>query len=143
MIATDKFKDNLGEILEFVKNSIKTTADFAKEQVPIFIEEILNFHLIYNSIWALVFLGIAGAFLYGFRKRGKENKRNRGHIMAGQNLEDEDKDALSGSMCLLFIGFAGFSCLSIYWWINIIKITVAPRLYLLEYASEIINRGGC
>jgi hypothetical protein len=112
------------DLLNWLEQTIKTTADFGAEQIPLFIQELL----LYNYWMSLsqFIVGIVGALLSSFAA----------YKFVKWSLK-EDIDTLSSSMFFLFpiSGFIFFSYHNLDWFM----IQLAPRLYLMEYVKEMIK----
>ena len=107
------------QFLEKSMSYLQSAEVFTKKELPLFIEETLNFNLYYSSMWIILFLIIiiiCSVFMFCIHK--VENTFSR-----------TDKEAFTVMVivayftCVLFIGMDAKT---------IIKIKVAPRLFLIE-----------
>ena len=136
-----KFKDNLGEILDYVKESLQKGAEFASEQAPILVEEILTYHTIYYSAMVGVFILLTFVSIFTFKYKARHNRELSGRSLWSKDWEGDKMP--SATIIISFILFGVSIAKVIEQMMLLIKVTVAPRLYLLEYARDIINGGGC
>lgn len=111
---------------------LKSAESFAQKQVPAYIEEILKFRVYVEAVdclWALLFIVVGIVVIYStcFKKWGKEKKAP---------IHNEE--------CIfpMFLFFGGFPVLAgslslISGLLDIIQIHVAPRMYLIEYFTDL------
>lgn len=138
--AEEKFKDNISEILEFVKESAQSAAGFAKEQVPIFIEEILTYYAFFHGMSVLLLIGLSWLIFYlGNRVRVANKDEDSEYGLLSYSSEP----TMGFWSIPMYIVSLAMIVSAFFHIIDFVKVMVAPRLYLLEYASEIINGGGC
>jgi len=111
-------------LLNWLEQTIKTTTDFGAEQIPLFIQELLQYN--YWMSLSQFIVGIVGALLSLFAA----------YKFVKWSLK-KDIDDLPFSMFFLFPigGFISFSYHNLDW----IMIQLAPRLYLMEYVKEMIK----
>lgn len=111
------------ELLGWLEQAIKTTADFGTEQIPLFIQELLLYKFWMSlGVFAIGILALITSIytLYKFIKWCNKN-------------DDSEGMALS-----MFWGIPiGFSILGICTNTDWIMIKLAPRLYLLEYVKTL------
>ena len=122
----EKIENNIEQILNYIHNGIKNAGDFVVEQTPLLVQEILTYNLIFHG--SLVGIGIFIAVmlisltLYFWPKI---------------NWKDVDQ-----VMILMFGNLFGWATSIVLILINVftvIKIIFAPRLYLIEYVSDLIK----
>lgn len=127
-MASDKFKDNLDEIMEFVKDSIQQAKEFAGDHVPPLIENLITYYSIYHTALTVLLLLIPFFYWIWFL-RAVNNER----------IHEDDVGGF-GALGFFLLPVFGFG---IHHAVEAVKVIVAPRLYLLEYASDIVSSGGC
>lgn len=134
--AEDGIKDNLGDLIGFLEETLREGKSLAEREVPQFIEEVLTYSMLYHSMWAAGFLLLTIAVFWYFSFKGKMNKRKFGHRMLSRELDKEDSTAVSITMVLSSMTMLAFLMAMLYHLVMILKIYVAPRIYLLEYVME-------
>ena len=118
-------EEKLTEYADKIIELVEAGASFTGEQAPILIQEILTYYTVYHSIWAFggfIFTSILWYTVY--------------RIFASDELVTDEEDAF------FTVGiFTIFSIPSLVVFVihslSIIKITLAPRLYLLEKISTL------
>ena len=118
----EKITKSSEKLLEFIEKAGESTIEFTKEQTPLLIKEILDWGF-YNSLFhaslnLLVFLSFIIIFMKTYKYWFKEenNEYAPGFVIPFIYCTP-------GIICF-FVGVAHLSIL--------IKIQIAPRLYLLE-----------
>lgn len=116
------------ETLQWVEQSIKTTSDFASEQVPLYIQELL----VYNFWMSLAGFIIGIIFIIAIIPTAKVFTKE-----SKKGILEQDSIKLFGSSIGSFLFLAVGMVLTIEntdW----IKIKLAPRVYIVDYLrSEI------
>ena len=122
--------EKLDSIMEFVSASASKTTDFVVEQTPLFIQELLAWNFTLSLIWfifGVMFILLIGVAIWV----GKKIYKNVSY--------SADKDAAvfgTGVICCVLFGLGmGFISNKLDW----IKIKVAPRVWLVEYTSNLVK----
>ena len=120
----EQIEKHINEILEMLKSGI----DFASEQAPIFIQEILTYAIYEHSIKALLFIVMSLIALY---------------VMLGCKYSHEKEsiyDFTEWGLGRFIAGFTSmvFIILSVHHVVQVVKVTIAPRLYLIETISNLL-----
>ncbi|QQV89755.1 hypothetical protein Calle1_60 [Cellulophaga phage Calle_1] len=130
-------EDNLdSELAKLVKKGIEvaeSTGDFVIEQAPILLQEFYRWHIASES------LGIAFSFLYLFIAYkifillGRKEKSSRyNSLIVGRYYEKEGP--MFTLLCIFTTIVATTSLYSLVDGLyNLLKVIIAPRLYLIEY----------
>lgn len=118
-------EDKLIEYSDKIVEALKSGIDFASEQAPLLIQELLTYYTIYHSIWAIfgfIFLCIIIYIGYKIFK------------VEGFDVDEPDDWGI-----LLFLALVSILPTAIFTvnLMNVIQITVAPRLYLLEKLTSL------
>jgi hypothetical protein len=113
------------ELLQWLEQAIKSTADFTAEQIPLFIQELLRYNFVMSLSWFICGLLLFIITLYFTYRVIK-------WLSIGDNWEM--------SPALFFV--VAFMIFPIGLMVNNtdwIKIKLAPRVYLMEYIKEQIK----
>ena len=123
-------KDLFVIYLEKTLNWLESAGTFVADQIPIFVQEVLAWAFWENVFFATIFLLIVIVDIIGAIQLGKKVlwKREATHMMDGFNFF---LSVLSFLPVLFVIGLFGRIA-------NVIKVLVAPRLYLLEYVKDLL-----
>ena len=118
--------------LEAGKTGFLQIADFAKEQAPILVEQILRWKLISNLCWALggliAFVGLVSWMIIDSREFVKDDQNKSLRYMS-------DGEIWVIWIVLGLILFITFTCTLF----NALKIIFAPNLYIFEYIQSMIS----
>ena len=122
--ASETLQKQLIEVVNSAINAGKNVADFAVEQTPLLVGEIITYNMVVSGIWTAVGLMSFVAIKVLFKKT--------------EGLwEDDTENAcfvrVFGSLILLV---AGFICQDLN---TLIKTIFAPRLFLIEYAANLVK----
>ena len=118
----EKLERHLDELIEALKSGI----DFMGEQAPLFIQELMSFYIWHHTVWMVVGLMSFGATLGLFFWLKKKNE------------EGSHWDDWGFGMALSFLPMTGALILFITQLLQLIKVMVAPRLYLIEALSRLL-----
>lgn len=117
--------EKLNSILSWVEETAKTAEAFAIEQTPLYIQELLAWNFWMSLIFWCVFFVIPLAFALFLIVLGvKEVKKEDGEA-------DFFGPCFAISVFSIIISIVGF-CSNLEW----LQITVAPRVFLMEYVSS-------
>lgn len=114
--------DYVGTIKDYTVQGI----EFSKEQVPLVVEEFLKFELLKNVVWAVFFLLIVIGLT----------------TLTVVILKNEDADELVGFAIFTSILDIVFFIVLVHYIIDIVKLWVAPKVYLIEFVAGLVGRGG-
>lgn len=126
-----------GEVFAASKTMIVKAIDFAQDQALLVVQEFLKWKMLEAVIYLIV--GIFVICLAGYFIRKSLN------ICTEKKKEDQNSDC-SGYV-LISILFSIISTIVFFFLVvpetlRIVKINVAPRVYLIEYASDLYNNNG-
>lgn len=117
--------EKLNSILSWVEETAKTAEAFAIEQTPLYIQELLAWNFWTSLIFWCVFFVIPLAFALFLIVLGVKEVRK----------EDGESDFFGPCFVIsafsIIISIVGF-CSNLEW----LQITVAPRVFLMEYVSS-------
>ncbi len=102
--------------------------DFASDQIPLFIQELLTYNFYHSLLWFIVLGLLSGSMLYASYRLIK-------FAVNADNYDDKvGPSVFFAAMFFIFGGTIFFANLShnTDW----IKIKLAPRLYMVEYCQK-------
>lgn len=110
---------------------------FIEEQAPELCNEIVRLGVMTGVFWTIVFGMVVIACLVWWRKGHK-------YLITDDKLDDMTTDAGTCSLFLLWaapaIGVIVFGCIAASNLYGALVIWVAPRLYLLEYFTDLVAK---
>jgi H+/Cl- antiporter ClcA len=115
------------ELLQWLEQAIKSTADFTAEQIPLFVQELLHYNFVMSLSYFIIGLGgatIATILTYKFAKW----------------MEKEEVWGELGPIIMFPIALIVASILFSVHNTDWIKIKLAPRVYLMEYVKDQIKQ---
>lgn len=118
--------EKLNSILSWVEETAKTAEAFAIEQTPLYIQELLAWNFWYSLIW--FFVGIV-LLLIGVNSL-RILKRDMDKIVK------EDDPLSFGVLAILSVLGLFFGPILFFNNFDWLKITVAPRVFLMEYVAN-------
>ena len=117
----DKLEKYLEEILQLIKSGIEFTA----EQIPIFVQELLTYYIWFHSSFVFMTLLVCAILVFV-------------SIRIYKNASPSDKDVAEVVAWIINIPtFLGL-ILAVHHILQIIKVIVAPRLYLIEAIQSLM-----
>jgi len=130
----DKTVEILNKALLDIINSAQDAKNFLVEQIPDVLHQLLVFHLWRNVFILIVWLALAGAYV-----------RYAPRVYRWCHADWGDYEMNAQSLVAVVAGIG-----SVFFWPlclvgvfnhaeNILMITLAPKLYLLEYAKTLIT----
>ena len=121
---TEKMQSLTEQGMERALAYIETTESFVVEQAPLLVQEVLRYEAAYAGFWACFWsLCVIGTLYFG-RKM---------YVL----LEKEGNDPFPGFL-LGFFGTMGCLACTFFNLATVVKITIAPRLYLLERLNSLL-----
>ncbi|HEO1670817.1 TPA: hypothetical protein VAK86_000178 [Klebsiella aerogenes] len=132
----------LVELLQKAVNGIDAAVSFSQAQMPDIVHQLLIWNSVQSALFQMSgFLFLIGALkLPGFAKRAKKN----GERWTAYDGNPNDKwfvSSISYDMCTFTLPIAGtmLGIIMIVFNFDWLKIWLAPKLYLLEYAASLIK----
>lgn len=134
--------DELQQALtSLINKSIEVSGDalaFTQQQLPEVIQQLLLFKLVSGYMWVLLgaSLAVCGIRLlkYSLDIISKTKKEGNAHLREAYENDTEMAWIVFGALCLLVGGILFFSFVS-----EVVKIWLAPKVYLIEYAAEMVK----
>ena len=126
-----ELQQSMSQFLNLMIEALRKTTDFAAEQIPLYVQELLRYAL-WDAILGIIF---SVAFVVAFLVCAK--KANN-YLKSDDNYDDFRLTILLGLLVggLAAIAFVIFTFASVS---NIIKITLAPRVYVIDYLKKEIK----
>lgn len=116
----------LKDILEKALASLDTAVDFLSGQIPIVVHEVLVWNLVYNLVLFVVAMTILVVVpLLWWKKRES--------MM--EYCDDGFNFTLLSAVIFAVPAMIVFACMNLEW----LKIWLAPRLWLVEYAANLVK----
>jgi len=135
----EETQEKANQVLAALIESVANVRDFAIEHAPDVIQELLTWNFTTTLISFVGCLICIGVWLYLNWRQYKWIKNGGGG--RERNCYGENTDELSPFLILnlfqivLIFGFLGWISISMDW----LKIWLAPKLYLIEYAAELVK----
>jgi hypothetical protein len=132
-----------GEIYDASKSAIKSSVDFVTEQAPDVVRQFITWKLAESITWACIWTFITLCFFYF---------ANKCRLMQKHGARDDAGSGWSTSFTGAFWKWA-FTTIGLFVFIlnvgsyarDIVKISVAPKVYIIEYVVDLArpNTSGC
>lgn len=136
-------------MLSLIDSTVSTVQDgvaFLKQEIPDVITQLLTWHMVESLLYFFVFILLSLSCVivvyFVFRKKIVTYLDTSGYPVKMQtgprSLWDEGKEGyviIGGLSVIGSVGFALLSLTQLVW----IKILIAPKLYLLEYAATLMK----
>ena len=126
----------LAEILKKGLETAEKTGNFIVEQAPDLIRQLLIWKTVEHSIYVIIGISLIIYFYRWTKKVAKEMKEK----------EDDFEDYFMDSLANIFIAIGQISALIIGIALitenlhDLIQIVFAPKIYLIEYTSQLLGR---
>ncbi|MFX0095569.1 MAG: hypothetical protein ACFFBD_27780 [Candidatus Hodarchaeota archaeon] len=125
------------KLLEYLQSGM----NIAQEQAPLFVNEILKWGMFENLVWS--FIWILPLIVYIFTVKSFW-KNVRSHISNSNwyPSQKEKEDARISFTCLniiILVALFGITTHSLTYLAAAFKTIIAPRLYLIEYLSNLVK----
>lgn len=116
------------EFQKYLMSILEKTGEFLSAEVPEIANQILKFSLAENIVWLLFYLISLTGLYFGLKFIFKTTK------------DKYDNELERGLSCILAFFIGSISAIStVDHMVEIFKITIAPKLFLLEYASNLVK----
>lgn len=141
----EQLQKSLAGILAFLQEGMEAGVNFASEQVPLFIQEILAWGVYEATLWLLVFALVFGVVPELFKRRVKNTylKEYSSYMKTPtaryEGCSDEAFVWVASQVVVPYLGRTLAITFVFNQLLTIGKILVAPRLYLLEKIGELIH----
>ena len=130
MTIKEELAKELLEILQLSKQGVMVSLEFVKVQAPELVRELILFGIVENGVIFGLWLGVFSLIMFCIYKLFKYS----------MSLDQGDKE----SGVLFTVGITTFTIfvfalLAIPPLITTLKAILAPRLYLIDYLSEVVK----
>jgi hypothetical protein len=126
--AVDPFKEQALGVLKSLIEAATQAGDFIKDQIPLVIQELLAFNTAKYVLFVVVSVAALTASVFWIRYCFKRYKAANDH-WSEWNL------ATIPGFVLLPVGAAALVASTV----NLLQITLAPRVWLIEYAAALVR----
>lgn len=125
----------IAKVLETALNGLQKTGEFVVEQAPDVVRQLIAFHTAYY----VLFVALAVVwYVVGYTVTYQIVKRRKAYIAKREyHYSDTVGYEISGAFCAVgtTLGATAMLCTNV---INLLKITLAPKVWLLEYAASLV-----
>lgn len=128
----------LAEMAESVLAFAEQAGEYVVKETPVFIQEILNWYMWSSGFWVVVGIGV---LLLGWRIRHYLINKIYVEPEGRDTYYEEERTVSFVVTWVISLLIAVPTILSNT--LDMIQIYVAPRLFLLEHVSKLLNGGGC
>lgn len=122
--------ENLNKVTEFLLSTLSETKDFIVEQAPDYVRQMLEFaafeHKMYLVIYSLLFLISLATLINGVR-------------LAMKPVIDDTIEIIIPSFMIGGVATILFLCLSINRFVQLKKLEIAPKIYLMEQIGRTLK----
>lgn len=119
----EKLNESLTHIIDWVERNGNEAENFLREQTPLVIQELINWNFYFSLILGTIFLLLGVILLFLLKPVYKWLSKTQDGELIGLHVVV--------SVAMFF--------LSIIYFIQSLKITIAPRLFILEYIKSLIE----
>lgn len=132
-------KELMEEFAKKAMSYLQTVEAFTKTEVPAFINEILQYKMYYEGVMVAVGLLLILISTLVYLKFNKKDEDGKSMLQpyTGDHANHYDFDIVGFSCLFSGIPIICGLCMTISHTLKVIMITVAPRLYLLEYFKSL------
>lgn len=123
--STADMAGRLDRILDFMEASVKTTVDFAADQIPDVVRQIILWKMVQFGMCAAACLILMIVLWRLWRKP----------LKMWSELTEDGKAGTGILMFLTLFPFGGF----VYSGMMTLKMIVAPKIYLIEYIASFVT----
>jgi hypothetical protein len=130
-----KLEGALADILKLLTEGAQAVGTAAQQEIPLLVQEILLYRFWEAVVWGSLLLIPVLVLLYTIRRAWMYKN-------IPDNADDEDVQfgcVFVSLMLTLGLIFTGSASLSYY--MDAVKISIAPRLYLLEQVKTLVGGG--
>ena len=134
----EQINEYLLKYLETLDKGITNGADFLVGEIPLYIQELLMWYAVKTGIFTLfgaVLLVIGVFFIIKYSGAKKDSEGYHVITLTHDDRGDISPHILVTTVVAVFYYLVAFSMMSLDW----LQIIVAPRVWLLEYASSLVK----
>ena len=131
----EKIQSALADILKLLTDGAQAVGTAAQAEVPVLVQEILLYRFWEAVVWGTIALTPVVLLSFAIRALWRWKK-----LPTNQHDADAHAAAIFGALVLSVI-LVVVSVAAIAQFMTAVKITVAPRLYLLEQVKTLVSGG--
>jgi hypothetical protein len=124
----DSLKEQAYEMLSALISAATQAGDFIKDQIPLVIQELLAFNTVKYAVLVVVGAAVTAVGVFWIRYCLKKY----------EEADDEWSDWNFATIPGFVAAPIGVTILVVYV-VSLLKITIAPRVWLIEYAAELVR----
>ncbi len=128
--------DRVNRLLNWVEETARQTTDFASDQVPLYVQELLAWNFAISLVWFGVHVVLLSAVAYFFKKytfvKERWTEKDR---YSEWPWDVRGTTTFVGTLVCLATTLVVFCNLNLDW----LKIKLAPRVWLVEYISDLVK----
>ena len=126
----EELQQRLVSIMDFLETGVKSATEFTVEQTPLLVQEIITWHITMGilSIVGFLLISVISFFFFGW--------------LIKKVCDSDNEDESGGYIFLILVNSTLFvsSFVSVVTYcIPALKAWIAPRLFLIEYVSNLIS----
>lgn len=129
----EELKNKANEVLLQLLNKATEVGEAAMAEIPIVVQELLTYNFVISLIGFIVWLSVAIGSWYGVYRFFKWGRMKDQHGRTNIYLNDMEPAAVLFPLIAIVVSPLFLACNT---WL---KIWLAPRVYLLEYAASLIK----
>lgn len=141
-----KANEVLVQLLQRAVDGVDQAVAFSQAQIPDVVEQLLQWHFVYSLAQMAGSVALAGLclwftmFLYN-DFRSDQGATSNGFWKYEHGTLTRDRDGDLSPACMMYLGPLIFTAMVSYSMFNLdwLKIWIAPKLYLLEYAADLVK----
>lgn len=125
----ERAQQALAQLLERAVSGIDATVAFSQAQIPDVVQQLLLWHTVHSVLWSLLAVALLIPPIFGYRWVIRAYRQG--------DLDGNDAmfAAVMGGIVTVLILVTSLVIFDLSW----LKIMLAPKLYLLEYAAELVK----
>lgn len=129
----EKLQEALSKLLEKTLNGVDTAGDFLAEEIPDVLSQLLMWHGVYNFVMFTmsILLAVTGIRLVTKTMSNLDTKEHWAH-----SAKDNEPISFTGLMVIV-IGLLSFGTGCVLLNFQWLKVWLAPKVWLLEYAAQL------
>ena len=128
----EQAKEILAQMLQRVLDGVDTVSEFAAQEVPIVVEQLLMWHMVESFIRGSLGLAMAVGYYFLITRVAKPCAEKELQMSA-------DRFGTFPVTFFASIVYPPITFILLSDWLTVVKIWIAPKLYLLEYGASLVK----